>query len=142
MSDPTPPPANEGRPDSPLGQLLAYVRAATKARSEPEVPGVPQDPDELPSVRRFRQAWDGMRLLDQVDQAVASKPANAGPLNSHVLVLQSLDLMRGLSPDYLRGFVSALETLQWLEQARDQLPRAPERSGPAGKVVRRPRKAK
>jgi Protein of unknown function (DUF2894) len=54
-----------------------------------------------------------------VEQALARKPAQAGPLNSHVLVLQALELMRELSPDYLRHFLAHVESLQWLERSRD-----------------------
>jgi hypothetical protein len=32
-------------------------------------------------------------------------------------VLRTLGLLRDLSPDYLRRFLSHVETLQWLEQA-------------------------
>lgn len=134
---PAPIAVRAGKPTAgPLAQLIEHLRSATQARQQAVPPGEAQDPHELPSARRFRQAWDGLRLLQQVDQAVAARPANAGPLNSHALVLQSLELMRGLSPDYLRRFVSALETLQWLEQARDQLPR-PAAKGTAAKPARR-----
>ena len=72
---------------------------------------------ELPSVRRFRETWSRIAAEDQVTQAVERGPANAGPLNSHMLVLRTLALLRDLSPDYLRRFLSQMETLQWLEQA-------------------------
>jgi hypothetical protein len=87
------------------------------------LPGETHDPDELASVRGFRQAWARGRTLDQVELALVRKPANAGPLNSHALVLQALSLMRDLSPDYLRRFVAGVEALQWLERASGQLPR-------------------
>ena len=72
---------------------------------------------EMASVHRFREAWSRIAAEDQVKEAVERGPANAGPLNSHMLVLRTLSLLRGLSPDYLRRFVSQVETLQWLEQA-------------------------
>jgi hypothetical protein len=34
-----------------------------------------------------------------------------------MLVLRSLALMQDISPDYLRRFVSQVETLLWLEKA-------------------------
>jgi hypothetical protein len=38
-------------------------------------------------------------------------PKNAGPINSHMLVLRSLELMCDISPDYLDCFMSYAETL-------------------------------
>lgn len=74
--------------------------------------------DELRSARRFRVAWERTRSLDQVEHAVARGPAQAGPLNSHALVLRSLERLRELSPAYLRRFLGHVQTLQWLEDAR------------------------
>jgi hypothetical protein len=107
----------------PLAELNARLRDLAAAKSGPLPPGETHDPQELASVRRFRRAWDRGRTLDQVEQALARKPANAGPLNSHALVLQSLALMRELSPEYLRHFLRYAESLQWLAQANDRLPR-------------------
>jgi hypothetical protein len=75
---------------------------------------------EMASVRRFRQTWSRMAAKDQVDQAVGRGPVNAGPLNSHMLVLRSLALMRKLSPDYLQRFLSHVDTLLWLDQANQK----------------------
>lgn len=73
------------------------------------------DPTELPSLRRFRASWSRYAAEDQVVQAMGRSPDNAGPLNSHALVLRSLALMRELSPDYLRRFMAQLDSLLWLE---------------------------
>ncbi|MDP3202838.1 MAG: DUF2894 domain-containing protein [Hydrogenophaga sp.] len=75
---------------------------------------------ELRSVRGFREAWSRICAEDEVTQAVEQGPENAGPLNSHRLVLRTLALMRDLSPDYLRRFLSHADTLLWLEQAQAQ----------------------
>ena len=72
---------------------------------------------EMASVRRFRESWSRIAAEDQVEQSVGRGPANAGPMNSHMLVLRSLALMRKLSPDYLQRFLSHVETLLWLDQA-------------------------
>ncbi|WBY01398.1 DUF2894 domain-containing protein [Ramlibacter tataouinensis] len=117
-----------------LAQLNAYIRRATAARRAAPAPGEPADPHELASVRRFRQAWDRHRTIDQLQQAVARTPANAGPLNSHALVLRSLKRMGELSPDYLRRFMAQLETLHWLQRAAEQYPR--ERGAEAGKPAK------
>lgn len=124
---------------SPLAELNRAIRAEQVARLAP-APGEPApDPDELPSARRFRAAWDSGRTLDQVEQALARKPAQAGPLNSHMLVLQSLAMMRELSPAYLRHFLVHVETLQWLEQAS---PLEAKEAGKPAKPARRARAAK
>ena len=100
---------------SPLAELTAYIRRAREAAAEPLLPGEVHDPEELASVRRFRRAWGSQRALAKFDEALARAPANAGPLNSHALVLRSLALMREASPEYLRRFLVYVETLQWLE---------------------------
>lgn len=111
------PGANE--PPRTLAELNAYIRRVTAAR---DADGA--EAGELGSVRRFRQAWDRHRTGDRLQQAVARSPANAGPLNSHALVLRSLERMAALSPDYLRRFIVQVEALQWLERAAQQLPQA------------------
>jgi hypothetical protein len=121
---------------APLAELNAYIRTATAPDPGAAPPGEPRQPDELASVQRFRQAWTRSRTHERVDQASARKPANAGPLNSHVLVLQSLALMRELSPDYLRHFLVHVESLQWLEQARAKYPRAGARQAVPGKQAK------
>jgi hypothetical protein len=103
------------------------------------MPGETQDQDELPSARRFMQAWDASRTHDAVEQAITRKPLNAGPLNSHMLVLQSLGLMRGLSPDYLRRFLVHVESLQWLDQASAVYPHPQAGKNGAPKTTRRKR---
>ena len=115
---------------SPLAQLNEALRAAREQAARED----DGEPDELASARRFRRTWTRLRIQDEVDEAVARKPANAGPLNSHVLVLQSLDLMRGLSPAYLQRFLAHVETLQWLEEAGQK---AAEPAPKAGKTARR-----
>lgn len=70
---------------------------------------------EMKSVARFREGWARLRAETRVNQALGRKPEHAGPLNSHALLLRSLDLMRGLSPDYLRRFVTHVDALLWLD---------------------------
>ncbi len=121
---PVPTPRKKPAPAcTPLAQLNDYFRQARAAAAEPLLPGEVEDEHELASVRRFRRTWNGRLALQQLDQATARQPANAGPLNSHMLVLRSLDLMRELSPDYLRRFLVQLEALQWLKRAEQKAPR-------------------
>jgi hypothetical protein len=124
-----------------LAQLNQYIRGTVAARAELAAPGERPEPDELASARRFRRAWDRGRTLDQVQQALARRPASAGPLNSHMLVLRSLDMLRELSPDYLRRFLRHVEALQWLEQAAQRLPHEAGKAGKQGKpAARRPKR--
>ena len=95
---------------APLAALNHYLRGL-------KPPGDSDTRTDLASVRRFRETWQRITAEDQVTEAVERGPANAGPLNSHRLVLRTLGLLRDLSPDYLRRFLSHVETLQWLEQA-------------------------
>jgi hypothetical protein len=54
----------------------------------------------------------GKRVAQELDQA----PKNAGPINSHMLVLRSLEKMRDVSPDYLNRFTLYVDTLLLLDQ--------------------------
>ena len=107
-------------PPTPMAQLNAYLREARAAAAEPLLPGELHDEHELASVRRFKRTWNSQLALQQLRDAATRQPANAGPLNSHMLVLRSLDLMRELSPEYLRRFLAQLEVLQWLERAGEK----------------------
>ena len=55
---------------------------------------------ELKSVRYFRNTWSRLSAEKQVTQALGQAPKNAGPINSHVVALRSLALMRDTSPDF------------------------------------------
>jgi hypothetical protein len=73
---------------------------------------------ELKSVRYFRKTWAKLSADKQVTQALNQAPRNAGPINSHMVVLRSLALMRDTSPDYLNRFMSYVDTLLCLEQGK------------------------
>ncbi|MGE0098732.1 MAG: DUF2894 domain-containing protein [Hydrogenophaga sp.] len=105
MSDVRP----EPRPRSPLAELNHHIAQVAPARSE------------LKSVQAFRESWARFATEDQVTEAVQRGPENAGPLNSHMLVLRTLGLLRELSPDYLRRFVAHADALLWLDQAGSRL---------------------
>ena len=72
---------------------------------------------ELKSLRYFRSTWSRLSLEQQLSGALAQAPDNAGPLNSHFLVLQALIRMRDIAPSYLEGFIAHAQALLWLEQA-------------------------
>lgn len=92
-----------------LAQLNAYIRSVS--------PGAQDGGQELASARRFRETWGLAQAQDKLDLASLRRPAQAGPLNSHALVLESLARVHELSPAYLRRLLAQVDTLQWLEQA-------------------------
>lgn len=92
-----------------------HVAAAPGARSE------------LKTIRKFRNTWSKLSADKQVAQALEQAPANAGPINSHMLVLRSLALMRDISPDYLNRFMSYADTLLCLDQGEKEKPVIPKK---------------
>ena len=90
---------------------------------------------ELKSVRNFRKTWSRLSTDKQLRQALDQAPKNAGPINSHMLVLRSLALMRDISPDYVNRFMSYVDALLCLEASQKlALPAAkPRRARPAAK---------
>lgn len=73
-------------------------------------------PAEMKSVRAFQQTWSRIRTQDRLEAALRAGPENAGPLNSHMLVLRALERMRTISPAYLQRFVSHVDTLLCLDK--------------------------
>ena len=128
-----PPPAA-----APLESPLAQLNRELQARAQADADGVPVDSSasDLRSVREFGEVWSRISAERQVAQSLDRGPENAGPLNPHKLMLRSLSLMRGLSPDYLRRFLAQMDALLWLEQAQARPQRAPLRPGRAGRAAR------
>lgn len=102
---------------SALIELNRYLHERSRDEPHDALPGDAPRASEMKSVRRFSEVWSRIAAEQQVSQAVARGPENAGPLNSHRLMLRALHLMKGLSPDYLQRFLSQMDTLLWLEQA-------------------------
>jgi hypothetical protein len=111
--------------ETPLAELTRYIeRVRQVPADDPLAHGAQPHQNALPelnSVRRFCETWSRICAEDQVDLAVERGPENAGPLNSHMLVLRSLALMRELSPHYLRRFMAHADALLWIEQASARL---------------------
>ena len=110
------------RPEpGPLAALLAHVAhhgGATEVSVGRTLDGGGVQPaTELKSLRYFRSTWSRLSLEQQLARALAQAPDNAGPLNSHFLVLQALIRMRDVAPGYLEGFIAYAEALLWLERA-------------------------
>lgn len=104
---------------SPLAELLAHIAGQNRsvfAAPEPDATH-PAAPAELKALSCFRDTWSKLRVDQQFHQALADEPENAGPLNSHFLVLRALRLMRDISPAYLKHFMDYADALLWLEQA-------------------------
>lgn len=117
---------------SALARLLQDMRPATPAAQaalQDAHPGSAPLPDN-PRVRQFRQQLRKISVKKQVQQAIDLAPQNAGPINSHMLVLRALGLMRDISPDYLERFMTHVDTLLCLENA-EQMRLQPARKKPS-----------
>ena len=77
---------------------------------------------ELKTVRESRNTWARMSVDKQLAQAMKQGPVNAGPINSHMLVLRSLATMQAISPDYLSRIVSYADTLLALAPGEKEAP--------------------
>jgi hypothetical protein len=113
---PTAPPAQD-RGLSPLGTLLHEMTQHHGGPTVTETGRTPHWRTETSRVQQFRQQLRHISVHKQVSQAIAQGPSNAGPINSHMLVLRALGLMRERSPAYLDRFMSHLDTLLCLEEA-------------------------
>ena len=105
---------------APLTRLNRYIQERTQAQSSHQDPEEGGNASDLKSVRGFSEVWTKIAADQQVVQAVHRGPDNAGPLNSHRLMLRSLTLMRSLSPDYLGRFLAQMEALLWLDHVNQQ----------------------
>ncbi len=77
---------------------------------------------ELKTVRESRATWARLSVDKQLAQAMKQAPANAGPINSHMLVLRSLAMMQEISPDYLSRMISYVDTLLLLDPGEMDVP--------------------
>ena len=114
-------------PEAPLAVLNRYIRDVTEIAGE-DAEAAPLAATgelwpELKNAQRFKEAWSRISADDAVELAIDRGPEGAGPLNGHKLMLRSLTLMRELSPDYLRHFLSHAESLLWLDRAYGRLKR-------------------
>ena len=100
---------------------LAELGRALVADGPPDDPARP----ELKAATRFRKTWSRLGVERRLSESLAQAPGHAGPLNSHGLVLRSLQLMHGISPDYLSRFVAHVDALLWIEQAGGGSGRSP-----------------
>lgn len=99
---------------SPLAQLLQEMHPTSGDASSAALGALRSD---SPRVQQFRQQLGQLSVQKQVSKALSQAPQNAGPINSHMLVLRSLGLMRDASPDYLNRFMAYVNTLLCLDEA-------------------------
>ncbi|KGU59949.1 hypothetical protein Y037_5100 [Burkholderia pseudomallei MSHR983] len=111
----------------PLAALLDYIgsRERPTASAPDETRAAPTSPTasgrvalraEPELLDYFRETWSKLSADSQLRASLEQVPKNAGPLNSSSLVHRSLSLMRELSPEYLRQFLSYVDALSWLQQ--------------------------
>ena len=98
-----------------LGHPPAYQAAARTT-----APGSPAR--DLKTVRESRATWARMSVVRQVSMAMKHAPINAGPINSHMLVLRSLAMMQEISPGYLSCLVSYVDAFRSLDPGEKDLP--------------------
>ncbi len=111
-----------GEPRESLADLAGHAaQASPGSRGWRVAPSTAMRP-ERESVQYFRDTWSRLSVGKRVTQAFDQAPKNAGPINSHRVVLHSLALMRDISPDYLNRFMSYVDTLLCLDQVDRQAP--------------------
>lgn len=128
--------AGDDAPRSPgaaaLTELLGHIARQSSPTGFNAAPAgstaAPSPPPELKALGQVRQTWSRLNAARQLAQSRALVPDNAGPLNSHQLVHQSLKLMHALSPDYLERFMAHVDTLSWLERLSSVKPASSRRS--------------
>jgi hypothetical protein len=96
---------------------------------------------ELKTVRESRATWARMSVDKQLALAMKQGPKNAGPINSHNLVLRSLAMMQAISPDYLSRMVSYVDTLVSLDPGEKDVAVKRKKATPS-KVVKSTRTVK
>jgi len=119
---------------APLAELNRYLQAATGGEGAVSVHTPLDAPPEMKSLQRFRDTWSRLSTEDQLAKAIGRAPDNAGPLNTHMLMLRALSMMQALSPDYVWRFLSQAETLLWLEQAAQRPTAAEPKAARRGRV--------
>ncbi|NVO05761.1 MAG: DUF2894 domain-containing protein [Rhodoferax sp.] len=130
-------------PASPLADLLQAFAQHQPPAENPASSGAEPARPELKAVRQFRSTWSRLHADQQMKQALEQAPQNAGPINSHMLVLRSLALMRDIAPDYLNRFMAYADSLLCLQQLEaDRLAQAQAAVQAAAGKKPKPRRAK
>lgn len=104
-----------GSSDASYPDPLSASAAATMTPAPPPVASIAPAPLQQ-DIQALRQLWDHVRNQSQLRHAASPAPSHAGPLNSATLVHRAIQLMRDLSPGYLRHFLAYVDDLAWLGQ--------------------------
>jgi hypothetical protein len=110
-----------------LGALVRQLEKNSAGNADEHREGNAGPRSELKTIRNFRNTWAKLSIDKQMAQALEQTPKNAGPINSHMLVLRSLALIRDISPDYLNRFMLYTDTLLRLDQGENEKPGAPKK---------------
>ena len=105
-----------------LGDLVRHMAEHSLGKSDAGATAPIAPRTELKSVVYFRNTWSKLSAEKQLTQALGQAPKNAGPINSHVVALRALALMRDTSPDYLNRFTSYVDALIRLDQGKTTAP--------------------
>lgn len=119
-----------------LGALVRQLEQHSSENADAHLNGNAGSRPELKTLRNFRNTWSKLSVDKQVAQVLEQAPKNAGPINSHMLVLRSLALMRDISPDYLNRFMSYADTLLCLDQCEKEKPGNPKKH-PAARAAKK-----
>ena len=122
---------------SALRALVATLQARAGGVPDAEAPPVPP-----PMLIEARDTWAQVRTDSQLRASLYDVPADAGPLNSGMLVHRALHLMRAVSPGYLQHFIAYADTLSSLEQLQQAVAPLTTASDAPAKPKRAPRKRK
>ena len=121
--------------DSGLQGLVAALQAR---HGDAPAPG--PSPVAPSALTEAREVWAQVRTDSQLRASLHDVPADAGPLNSGMLVHRALHLMRAASPGYLQHFIAyadTLSSLQQLQQAVAPLITATDTPRPAKRAPRK-----
>jgi hypothetical protein len=110
-----------------IGTLVRQLEQNSPENADARREGNAGSRSELNTIRDFRNTWSKLSVEKQVAQALEQAPKNAGPINSHMLVLRTLALMRDISPDYLNRFMSYADALLCLDQCEKKKPGSPKK---------------
>jgi hypothetical protein len=106
-------PATERGTDAAAGLRALVATLHARAGGAPDPAAPPMAPAML---TQARDTWAQVRTDSQLRASLHDLPADAGPLNSGMLVHRALHLMRAVSPGYLQHFIAYADTLSSLEQ--------------------------
>jgi hypothetical protein len=132
---------------SPLTELVRLIAVHSSEKeggsSLHELAANVEPTGELKALGYFRSTWSKLNVDRQLTHSLAELPKNAGPLNSQLLVLRSLELMREVSPAYLQRFMTYVDALHCLDQVNSGNALAPGNATPGeGDAKRKPARGK